>query len=212
MQSPAHSRLQAWGLVERGFGQHTAPCKPCKPSTVPCDVCGRRHRPACPAVSCLQLPCVWSLLVATGVIAAAIMPVMQLAGHPVGLWLLMPLMLGLVGVIGGIMTTVGPAIFPSAVRASGYNLGHNLAMSIFGGLSPLIISALAVVIHPASNAAGVVVVMTALLTFGAGVVLVKVVPWTNAPAPAGSEQQHLQEQAAKQQEATAMQQVVVPAA
>jgi hypothetical protein len=151
-------------------------------------------------------------MVVTGVLAAAVMPVMQIVGHPVGMWLLLPLLLGATGVIGGIMTTIGPAIYPPAVRATGYNLGHNLAMSIFGGLCPLIISALAVVLHPATNAAGVVVVMTALLTFMAGVVLVKVLPGTNAPVPAGQQLQYLQEQETKRQEETAMQQVVVPSA
>lgn len=151
-------------------------------------------------------------MITTGVLAAAVMPVMQVVAHPVGLWLLLPVMLGATGIIGGIMTTIGPAIYPPAVRASGYNLGHNLAMSIFGGLCPLIISALAVVIHPAANAAGVVVVLTALLTFVGGVLLVKVLPGTNAPVPAGQQLQYLQEQERKAHEATHMQQVVVPSA
>jgi hypothetical protein len=54
--------------------------------------------------------------------------------------------------------------------------------------------------------------MTALLTFMGGVVLVKVLPGTNAPVPAGQQLQYLQEQEEKKQEATRMQQVVVPSA
>jgi hypothetical protein len=46
----------------------------------------------------------------------------------------------------------------------------------------------------------------------AGVVLVKVLPGTNAPVPAGQQLQYLQEQETKRQEETAMQQVVVPSA
>lgn len=77
---------------------------------------------------CLQVPKVWALMVVTGVIAAAIMPVMVViqTAHPVGLWLLLPLMVGTCGILGGIMTTIGPQIYPAAVRASGYNIGHNL--------------------------------------------------------------------------------------
>lgn len=75
-----------------------------------------------------QVPKVWALLSVSGVIAVAIMPVMVViqTGSPVGLWLLLPVMVGLTGILGGIMTTIGPQIYPPAVRASGYNLGHNL--------------------------------------------------------------------------------------
>lgn len=83
-------------------------------------------------------------------------------------------------------------------------------MSLFGGLCPLIISSLAVALQPATNAAGVVVVMTALLTFGAGVALVKAVPGTNVPCPAGQHVEYLEQQQQKLRETTEMQQVVVP--
>lgn len=68
------------------------------------------------------------MMAVSGLIAAAIMPVMAViqTAHPVGLWLLLPLMIGACGLIGGIMTTIGPQIYPPAVRATGYNLGHNL--------------------------------------------------------------------------------------
>jgi hypothetical protein len=82
-------------------------------------------------------------------------------------------------------------------------------MSLFGGLCPLTISALAVVLQPATMAAGVVVVMAALLTFMAGVILVKVVPGSNAPCPAGQHVQYLETQQQQRREATTMQEVVV---
>lgn len=75
-----------------------------------------------------QIPKVWALMAFTGVLAVATMPVFAVfqTGNRVGLWMLLPLMLGLTGLIGGVMTTIGPQIYPPAVRASGYNLGHNL--------------------------------------------------------------------------------------
>lgn len=82
-------------------------------------------------------------------------------------------------------------------------------MSLFGGLCPLTISALAVVLQPATQAAGVVVVLTAFLTFVAGVILVKVVPGSNAPCPAGQQTQYLAAQQQKHEEATVMREVVV---
>lgn len=83
------------------------------------------------------------------------------------------------------------------------------AMSLFGGLCPLTISALAVVLQPATHAAGVVVVLAALLTFVAGVILVKVVPGSNAPCPAGQHTQYLEAQHQQHREATVMREVVV---
>lgn len=77
---------------------------------------------------CLQVPKIWAFLSVTvllGVVALPVMVVLQ-TGHAVGLWLLLPLMLGGAGGLGGIMTTIGPQIYPPAVRTSGYNIGHNL--------------------------------------------------------------------------------------
>jgi len=79
-------------------------------------------------VLCPQVPKVWAFLAMTvllGVVALPVMVVLQ-TGHAVGMWLLLPLMLGVTGALGGVMTTIGPQIYPPAVRASGYNIGHNL--------------------------------------------------------------------------------------
>lgn len=40
------------------------------------------------------------------------------SGSVVAQWLLLPLMLGVTGVCGGLMTSIGPQIFPAAVRVS----------------------------------------------------------------------------------------------
>jgi hypothetical protein len=85
-------------------------------------------------------------------------------------------------------------------------------MSIFGGLCPLIVSALAVVLQPATYAAGVVVVMTTLLSVAAGVALIKVVPESNAPCPAGQHMEYVQQQELKHKAETEMQEVVTAAA
>jgi hypothetical protein len=83
---------------------------------------------AAAAAAAVQVPKVWAIMAVSGLIAAVIMPVMAViqTANPVGLWLLLPLMVGACGLIGGIMTTIGPQIYPPAVRATGYNLGHNL--------------------------------------------------------------------------------------
>jgi hypothetical protein len=75
-----------------------------------------------------QVPKVWAMVATAGVGAVAILPVMVVLqqGSPVGLWLLSPLMVGLCGVLSGLMTTIGPQIYPPAVRTTGYNLGHAL--------------------------------------------------------------------------------------
>lgn len=82
-------------------------------------------------------------------------------------------------------------------------------MSVFGGLCPLIISALAVVLQPATNAAGVVVILSALVSFAAGVALIKVVPGANAACPAGAHVAYLQQQEQRRTEGMQMQEVVV---
>lgn len=58
--------------------------------------------------------------------------------------------------------------------------GHSLAMSVWGGLSPLMISALALVVTPATLAAGVLTMILAVVSVIAAVLLIKVAPQTNA--------------------------------
>jgi hypothetical protein len=71
------------------------------------------------------------------------------------------------------------------LQTSGYNLSHNLAMSIFGGLTPMAISALAIKVPPPALAAGVLLVCWAVVACAAAVPLVRVAPRINAREPAG---------------------------
>ena len=72
-------------------------------------------------------------------------------------------------------------------------------MSLFGGLCPIIISSLSVVLQPPTIAAGLVVVLTAVLSCMGGGLLVKVEPGTNAPCAAGTHVQGLPSNAAEDQ-------------
>jgi hypothetical protein len=73
-------------------------------------------------------------------------------------------------------------------------------MSIFGGLCPLMISALAVALKPPSSAAGAVVLLSAAVTAGAGMALIRVAPGANAPCPAGEHLEYLAQRAQQQQQ------------
>ena len=57
--------------------------------------------------------------------AAAVIPVMYAlhSGSLAAMLVLVPLMIGLCGCMGGLMTSIGPQIYPAGVRATGYNLG-----------------------------------------------------------------------------------------
>lgn len=78
-----------------------------------------------------------------------------------------------------------PCCCSCAVQTSGYNLAHNLAMSLFGGFVPMAISALAIRLPPAALSAGVVLVITAVITWAAAVPLIKLAPQINTRAPVG---------------------------
>lgn len=78
-----------------------------------------------------------------------------------------------------------PCVCLRCLQTSGYNLAHNLAMSIFGGLSPMAISALALKLPPPALAAGVLLLLWAALAVAAAAPLVRLVPRINAREPAG---------------------------
>ncbi|KAI8467534.1 MAG: major facilitator superfamily domain-containing protein [Monoraphidium minutum] len=107
-------------------------------------------------------------------------------GSMAALFVALPLMIALCGTLGGLMTSIGPQIYPAAVRASGYNLGHNLSMTIFGGFSPFAVTALSVPVHPPALAAAVVVAILAAVSIAAAAPLVRVAPRINARAAAGA--------------------------
>ena len=58
--------------------------------------------------------------------------------------------------------------------------GHNLAMSLWGGLTPFIVSAMALGMQPAALAAGVLIVVIAVVSWVAAIPLIAIAPQTNA--------------------------------
>lgn len=81
-------------------------------------------------------------------------------------------------------------------------------MSVFGGLCPLVISALSVVLQPATLAAGVVVLCAAAIAFICSIALIKVVPDANAPCPAGKQVGFFEQHAKACREAMELKDVV----
>lgn len=57
-------------------------------------------------------------------------------------WLLQIVLLSMVAWTMGILPAICSSIYPAGVRISGFNLGYNLGMTLFGGCAPLIMSAI----------------------------------------------------------------------
>eukprot|EP00878_Enallax_costatus_P009882 GHUV01010319.1.p1 GENE.GHUV01010319.1~~GHUV01010319.1.p1 ORF type:complete len:550 (+),score=105.42 GHUV01010319.1:1185-2834(+) len=196
------------------------------------------------------IPKVWVYMGISLIGAAVVIPVMYAlhSGSLAAMFTLVPFMIGLCGCLGGLMTSIGPQIYPAGVRATGYNLGalrivgqqqaafvfvfvtargcqdtpscgrtsnmagepqtlaswaggtrcaefsstdllllllfmhagHNLAMSLWGGLTPFIVSAMALGMQPAALAAGVLIVVIAVVSWIAAIPLIAIAPQTNA--------------------------------
>jgi hypothetical protein len=58
--------------------------------------------------------------------------------------------------------------------------GHSLAMSVWGGLSPFMISAIVLLIQPSALAAGLLLVVMGLMSWAAAVPLIGLLPHINA--------------------------------
>ncbi|WIA40964.1 hypothetical protein OEZ86_004614 [Tetradesmus obliquus] len=135
------------------------------------------------------LPKVWALMgLSLGVVATSIPVMFALnAGSFVYLMVLLPAMLGVAGVMGGVLSSIGPQMYPAAVRVTGFTLGHSLAMSAWGGLSPFMVSAIVLLVQPSALAAGLLLVVTGLVSWAAAVPLISLMPHMNArgvrPAP-----------------------------
>jgi hypothetical protein len=61
------------------------------------------------------------------------------SGNLVALFLLLPLMMGITGLLGGFNVSILPLLYPAGVRASGFNIGacsymHQVAFSNSRGL------------------------------------------------------------------------------
>ena len=84
--------------------------------------------------------------------------------------------------IFGWLPSIGSQLFPVHVRASGYNFAHTSAQSWIGGLTPVIISAIALRLQSAGVARGIYLVTGAYLTVCAIISLsVLVVMWRLHP-------------------------------
>ena len=60
----------------------------------------------------------------------------------VACWLLQCFSLMMTAYTMGLLPCICASIYPAGVRISGFNLGYNLGMTIFGGCTPLIITAI----------------------------------------------------------------------
>lgn len=57
-------------------------------------------------------------------------------------WILQMVSLSMTAYTMGILPAICSSIYPAGVRISGFNLGYNLGMTLFGGCSPLIMTAI----------------------------------------------------------------------
>jgi hypothetical protein len=72
------------------------------------------------------------------------------------------------------------AIYPPTVRATGFNLAHNMAMSWLGGVSPTIVTAIAMATgRSAVVASGVLIAVSAVVSAIASVGLIFYAPQAN---------------------------------
>ena len=55
---------------------------------------------------------------------------------------MLSLQMALLGIPTAIYPVIGLALYPVEVRASGYNLAHNIVMGLLGGLSPMTITSM----------------------------------------------------------------------
>lgn len=94
-------------------------------------------------------------------------------------WLLQAFSLAMTAYTMGILPQICSLIYPAGVRISGFNLGYNLGMTIFGGLTPLAMTAIqtgtkSIFIGPALWMVGM-----ALISIVSSLLLIKCYPLTN---------------------------------
>ncbi|WP_072687856.1 MFS transporter [Rhodococcus marinonascens] len=63
-------------------------------------------------------------------------------GHYVTVFLGLAILGGLLLLLVGVFPAVLPSLFPTGIRYGGMSIGYNLAVSIFGGTTPLVLTAL----------------------------------------------------------------------
>ena len=55
---------------------------------------------------------------------------------------MLSLQMAIIGVCMAVVPATGCALYPAHVRASGFNLAHNIVMGLVGGLSPMTVTAI----------------------------------------------------------------------
>lgn len=101
--------------------------------------------------------------------------------------------------IFGWLPSIGSQLFPVHVRASGYNFAHTSAQSWLGGLTPVIISAIALRLQQSAGTArgiylvtGAYLTVCAVISLGALAVVWKLFPHINKSDVVNSSNSQLQ--------------------
>lgn len=116
------------------------------------------------------------------VIAAAMSVPMFLAFRTrnlVACWLLQAFSLALTAYTMGILPAICSSIYPAGVRISGFNLGYNLGMTVFGGLTPLAMTAIQTGTHSIFIGPGLWMTGMAVISIVSSLLLIKCYPLTN---------------------------------
>eukprot|EP00879_Flechtneria_rotunda_P018557 GHRR01019471.1.p1 GENE.GHRR01019471.1~~GHRR01019471.1.p1 ORF type:complete len:249 (+),score=54.38 GHRR01019471.1:262-1008(+) len=94
-------------------------------------------------------------------------------------WLLQAASLAMTGYTMGILPAICSSIYPAGVRISGFNLGYNLGMTVFGGLTPLIMTAIQTSTGSIFVGPGLWMTGMAVISVACSVLLIKKYPLTN---------------------------------
>eukprot|EP00775_Hariotina_reticulata_P013429 gene13429-13557_t len=99
--------------------------------------------------------------------------------HMAACWLLQAVTLALTAYTMGLLPVICSSIYPAGVRISGFNLGYNLGMTVFGGVSPLIMTAIQTSTGSIFIGPGLWMTGMAIITIACSMMLIKVYPLTN---------------------------------
>eukprot|EP00775_Hariotina_reticulata_P009249 gene9249-9415_t len=132
-------------------------------------------------VSDKGLPRLWSSIgvyvVAAGISVPYFMGINR--GSVAGGWLLHALYMALLGWVLGIVPATCSSIYHASVRASGFNIAHNISMSWLGGVTPTVITALVAATGSDVLAPGITLTCAAVVSMLAAFVLLKYAPAAN---------------------------------
>ncbi|KAF8062751.1 kgtP [Scenedesmus sp. PABB004] len=99
-----------------------------------------------------------------------------------GAWLLHAMLMMMLGWVLGLIPATCSSFYPASVRATGFNLGHNIAMSWLGGISPTVVTALVAATGRIMVSPGILLTVAAAVSAAATLVLIRVVPAANRNA------------------------------